>query len=131
MNSRPTHNIQEFDAAVNLANLNDIEIEMLDYIRYSGVFNELTLRKELTLPSKPPAIYLLSKLCTTVGNYLPQTFERFMIWSADQSLDNILWQGNLVCSIAYTCDGLRLEPEQGTALYHTFVTHKELFNGLD
>ena len=104
---------------------------MLDYVRFSGVFDELTLRKSLSLPTKPPAIYLLSNLCTKIGVFLPKTFEEFMSWSAEQSVDNISWHGNFICSIAYTCDGLRLEPEQGTALYHTFSIHQELFNGLD
>ena len=47
-----------------------------------------------------------------------------------QSPDQISWMGNLVCSIGFNADGERLEPERGTVLYHTFVVHKELFNGL-
>ena len=131
MKFRPKLDVIEFECAVNQAALNDIENEMLEYVRYSGVFDELTLRKSLSLPSKPPAIYLLSKLCEKIGALTPKTFDKFMNWSAGQSADNISWHGNLICSIAYTCDGLRLEPEQGTALYHTFSIHKELFNGLD
>ena len=131
MTLRPKINIKEFEFAVTQADFTEIENELLEYVRFSGVFDELTLRKSLSLPSKPPAIYLLSKLCSKIGVFLPKTFEKFMSWSADQSVDNISWHGNLICSIAYTCDGLRLEPEQGTALYHTFSIHKELFNGLD
>ena len=131
MKFRPKLDIKEFECAVNQAVLADIENEMLEYVRYSGVFDELTLKKSLSLPSKPPAIYLLSKLCEKIGALIPKTFDEFMDWSADQSADNISWHGNFICSIAYTCDGLRLEPEQGTALYHTFSIHKELFNGLD
>lgn len=131
MKFRPKLNVKEFEYAVHQAALNEIENEMLDYVRFSGVFDELTLRKSLSLPSKPPAIYLLSNLCTKIGLLIPKTFDKFMSWSAHQSVDNISWHGNFICSIAYTCDGLRLEPEQGTALYHTFSVHKELFNGLD
>ena len=131
MRLRPKLNIKKFEDAVHQAGLDDSENEMLEYVRFSGVFDELTLRKSLSLPSKPPAIYLLSKLCAKIGILIPETFDEFMRWSADQSVDNISWHGNFICSIAYTCDGLRLEPEQGTALYHTFSIHKELFNGLD
>ena len=131
MKYRPKHNIKEFDNAVHQAALDENENEMLEYVRFSGVFDELTLRKSLSLPSKPPAIYLLSRLCTKIGILIPKKFDEFMSWSADQSDDNISWHGNFICSIAFTCDGLRLEPEQGTALYHTFSIHKELFNGLD
>ena len=131
MKLRPVLNIKEFEDAVHQADLDEIENEMLEYVRFSGVFDELTLRKSLSLPSKPPAIYLLSNLCKKVGVFLPKSFNDFMEWSAYQSVDKISWHGNFICSIVYSCDGLRLEPEQGTALYHTFSVHKELFNGLD
>ena len=43
----------------------------------------------------------------------------------------VKWDGDLVCSLAWNKDGERLSPENGTCLYHTFVVHKELFQGLD
>jgi|TARA_B100000073_G_scaffold269209_1_gene228810 hypothetical protein len=128
---RPTLNPDEINQAINQADLSEIEIDIIEYIRYIGVFNELSLRKALSMPSKPPALYRLCKACEKIGHQLPDQFQQMMAWSEHQSDDNIAWQGNLLCAIAYTCDGTKLQPENGTSLYHTFVVHKELFNGLD
>ena len=128
---RPTLDPDEINQAINQAELSEIEIDIIEYVRYIGVFNELSLRKALSMPSKPPALYRLCKACEKIGHQLPDQFQKMMTWSEHQSDDNIAWQGNLLCSIAYTCDGAKLQPENGTSLYHTFVVHKELFNGLD
>ena len=93
-------------------------------------FHELSLRKSLALPAKPPALYRLNKACEKIASRLPEQAQQMMNWSASQSPDQISWGGNLVCSIGFNADGERLEPESGTVLYHTFVVHKELFNGL-
>jgi len=130
-NVRPTLNPDEIDNAISQADLSDIESEIIEYIRYIGVFNELSLKKALSMPSKPPALYRLCKACEKIGHHLPVQFKAMMTWSEDQSDDNIAWQGNLVCAIAYTCDGTKLQPENATSLYHTFAVHKELFNGLE
>ena len=50
MKFRPKLDIKEFECAVNQSALDDIENEMLEYVRYSGVFDELTLKKSLSLP---------------------------------------------------------------------------------
>ena len=128
--SRPRIDPKQFDLALERSELSEEEIAMIEFIRYMGVFNELSLRHGLSLPSKPPAVYSLNKLCKKMSLILPDLYQQMMTWSIEQSPDKIAWDANLVCSIAYSCDGERLEPESGTTLYHTFTVHKELFNGL-
>ena len=126
---RPKLDKIEFEAAVERSKLSGSESDIIEYIRYNGIFDELSLRKALSLPSKPPALYLLNKACEKIAIQLPVISRKLFEWSAFQNPDNITWKGNLVCSIGFNCDGDRLEPESGTVLYHTFVVHKELFNG--
>ena len=128
---RPALDPERFEAALLKAELSDDETEIIDYIRYIGVFNELSLRQSLSLASKPPALYKLCKACTKIGAHIATDFEEIMSWSQAHSGDHIAWHGNLVCSIAYSCDGYKLQPEDGTSLYHTFAVHQELFNGLE
>ena len=130
MIKRPLLDIEVFELALNDAGLDPFELEIIEHIRYIGVFDELSLRKSLALPAKPPALYRLNKACEKIASQLPEQAQQMMNWSASQSPDQISWRGNLVCSIGFNADGERLEPESGTALYHTFVVHKELFNGL-
>ena len=126
---RPKLDKFQFEIAVENAGLTELEIDILEYIRYNGIFDELSLRKALSLPSKPPALYRLNKICEKIAIHLPTVSNKLFKWSEKQNPDNIAWKGNLVCSIGFNCDGDRLEPESGTVLYHTFVIHKELFNG--
>ena len=128
---RPALNLDRFETAKLKAELSDDETEIIDYVRYIGVFNELSLRQALSLASKPPALYKLCKACEKIGIHCANDFAEMMSWSQAQSDDNIAWHGNLVCSIAYSCDGHKLQPEDGTSLYHTFTVHQELFNGLE
>ena len=130
MIKRPLLDIEVFELALNDARLDPFELEIIEHIRYIGVFDELSLRKSLALPTKPPALYRLNKACEKIASRLPEQAQQMMNWSASQSPDQISWGGNLVCSIGFNADGERLEPESGTVLYHTFVVHKELFNGL-
>ena len=58
-------------------------------------------------------------------------FSKIKSWSKSRSEDAIAWDGNLVCCIVYNCDGIEISPTSGTALYHTFAVHRELFLGLD
>ena len=127
---RPRLNVEAFETALQKAELDPGEFEIIEHIRYIGIFDELLLRKALALPSKPPALYRLNKACEKIARHLPDQFKEMMEWSAKQNPDLISWTGNLVCSIGFNVDGERLEPESGTVLYHTFVVHKELFNGL-
>ena len=130
MIKRPRLDIKIFELALNNAGLDPYELEIIEHIRYIGIFDELSLRKALALPSKPPALYRLNKACEKIAVYLPVQSKAMMEWSSKQNPDLISWTGNLVCSIGFNVDGERLEPESGTVLYHTFVVHKELFNGL-
>ncbi|QNI47016.1 hypothetical protein [Synechococcus sp. A15-60] len=129
--SRPALDPERFETALLKAELSEDEAEIIDHIRYIGVFNELSLRQSLSLASKPPALYKLCKACTKIGAHIANDFSEMMSWSQTQSDDQIAWHGNLICSIAYTCDGRKLQPEDGTSLYHTFAVHRELFNGLE
>ena len=126
---RPKLDKFQFEIAVENAGLTELETDILEYIRYNGIFDELSLRKALSLPSKPPALYRLNKICEKIAIHLPAVSNELFGWSKQQNPDNIAWKGNLVCSIGFNCDGDRLEPESGTVLYHTFIIHKELFNG--
>ena len=127
---RPRLNVEDFETALQNAELDPGEVEIIEHIRYIGIFDELSLRKALALPSKPPALYRLNQACKKIAGQLPEQSQTMMEWSAKQNPDLISWTGNLVCSICFNVDGERLEPESGTTLYHTFVVHKELFNGL-
>ncbi len=126
---RPKLDKFQFEIAVENAGLTELETDILEYIRYNGIFDELSLRKALSLPTKPPALYRLNKICEKIAIHLPAVSIELFKWSKQQNPDNIAWKGNLVCSIGFNCDGDRLEPESGTVLYHTFIIHKELFNG--
>ena len=130
MLKRPRLDAEAFENALNNAGLEPSELEIIEHIRYIGIFDELSLRRALALPAKPPALYRLNKACEKIAIQLPEHSQNIREWSASQSPDQISWTGNLVCSIAFNSDGERLEPEAGTALYHTFSVHKELFNGL-
>ena len=130
MIKRPRLDLETFELALNDAGLDSCELEIIEHSRYIGIFDELSLRKSLALPAKPPALYRLNKACQKIAAQLPEQAQQLMEWSAGQSPDQISWTGNLVCSIGFNADGERLEPESGTVLYHTFVVHKELFNGL-
>ena len=127
---RPRLKVEAFETALQKAKLDPGEFEIIEHIRYIGIFDELSLRRALALPSKPPALYRLNKACEKIARHLPDQFKAMMEWSAKQNPDLISWTGNLVCSIGFNVDGERLEPESGTVLYHTFIVHKELFNGL-
>lgn len=131
MNSnRPVLNAELFDQALEASSLTTKEAALIDFVRYTGVFNELILRKGLSLPAKPPALCMLSDICKKIGKSIPNHFNNIMSWSAEHSPDKISWKPNLVCSIAYNNEGEELSPQAGTTLYHTFAVHKELFTGL-
>ena len=128
---RPIIEAASFNQALASSSLTKEEESIIEYIRYTGVFDELKIRKELLLPSKPPALWLLAQACEKIGARIPEHYKRIRCWSKYQSEDQIAWDGNLVCSIIYNYDGLEISPTSGTSLYHTFAVHKELFSGLD
>ena len=129
--TRPILEVAKFNQALASSLLSDEEESIIDYIRYTGVFDELKMRKDLSLPSKPPALWLLAQACEKVGEKIPKHFSKIKSWSKSRSEDAIAWDGNLVCCIVYNCDGIEISPTSGTALYHTFAVHRELFLGLD
>ena len=128
--SRPILTSDLFDQALSNASLTDEEEAFIDFIRYTGLIDELILRKGLSLPAKPPALCRLSDICEKIGTVIPDHFNAVMEWSKEQSEDKIAWKGNLICNIAFNGDGIELSPNAGTTLYYTYVVHQELFNGL-
>ena len=129
--TRPILEVAKFNQALASSFLTEEEESIIDYIRYTGVFDELKMRKDLSLPSKPPALWLLAKACEKIGKKMPEHFSKIKSWSKSRSEDAIAWDGNLVCCIVYNCDGIEISPTSGTTLYHTFAVHRELFSGLD
>jgi len=51
---RPITPINEFERALDKAALTEEEYELIDYIRYTSVFTQPSLIKDLKRPSKPP-----------------------------------------------------------------------------
>ena len=127
---RPILTSDLFDQALSNASLKEEEEALIEFVRYTGVIDELILRKGLSLPAKPPALCRLSDICEKIGAAIPDHFNAVMDWSAKQSEDNIAWKGNLICNIAFNGDGIELSPNAGTTLYYTYVVHQELFIGL-
>ena len=128
--SRPILTPDLFDQAISNASLKEEEEALIEFVRYTGVIDELILRKGLSLPAKPPALSRLSDICEKIGAAIPEHFSAVMEWSAEQSQDNIAWKGNLICNIAFNSEGVELSPNAGTTLYYTYVVHQELFIGL-
>tara|TARA_B100000965_G_scaffold210100_1_gene175592 strand:- start:787 stop:1188 length:402 start_codon:yes stop_codon:yes gene_type:complete len=130
-NLRPITPIEEFEEACKKANLNNKEQKIIDHIRYVGVFTQPSLTKDLKLDSKPPVLSVLCEICRKIGTHMPNHFNSVRSWSKQINEHKVKWDGDLVCSLAWSKDGERLSPENGTCLYHTFAVHKELFQGLD
>ena len=129
--TRPITPVAEFEKACIKANLNDKEQRIIDHIRFTGVFTQPSLAKELGIESKPPLLSLLCDICRKIGGHMPDHFYKVKEWSKYINEHNVKWDGELICSLAWNKDGERLTPESGTSLFHTFVVHKELFQGLE
>ena len=129
--SRPITPVKEFGEAIRLANLSEKEQEIIDYIRYTGVFSQPMLAKDLRLKTKPPALSILCEICRKIGAHIPEHFEAIREWSKAISEHDVKWDGDLVCSTTRNIDGTPLSPEAGTALYDYLAVHKELFTGFD
>ncbi len=130
-NPRPVTPIEEFERAFEIAQLSAKERELIEYIRYVGTFNQISLTKSLRLNSKPPILSILCSTCRKIGEKMPEHFAAVRNWSKETSEYGVHWDGDLICSTAWNIDGERLTPESGTTQYHTFSVHKELFQGLD
>ena len=72
--SRPVLTADLFDQAVSNASLTDEEKALIEFVRYTGVIDELILRKGLSLPAKPPALCRLSNICEKIGATIPDHF---------------------------------------------------------
>tara|TARA_Y100001968_G_scaffold314717_1_gene340442 strand:+ start:947 stop:1297 length:351 start_codon:yes stop_codon:yes gene_type:complete len=116
---------------MNLAELTEIEFEIIEYIRFVGTFTQPSLVQSLKLSSKPPALSILCESCRKIGLLIPNHFIKVREWSKEVSLDDVRWDGDLICSTTFNIDGIRLTPESGTTQYHNFAVHPELFKGLD
>lgn len=65
--ARPVLTADLFDQALSSASLTDDEEELIEFVRYTGVIDELILRKGLSLAAKPPALCRLSNICDKIG----------------------------------------------------------------
>lgn len=131
MHSRPITPLKDFDNALKLARLSESEYELIEYIRYVGVFTQPSLVKELRISPKPPVLSILCEICRQIGKHIPDHFESVREWSKTISEHGVRWDGDLICSNALNIDGEPLTPEARTAPFDTFAVHKELFLGLD
>ena len=128
---RPITPIEDFEQACIKAQLNNKEQKIIDHIRYVGVFTQPSLTKDLKLNSKPPILSILCEICRKIGNHMPDHFNSVREWSREINEHKVKWDGDLICTLAWNIDGVRLSPENGTCIYHTFAVHKELFQGLE
>ena len=128
---RPSTPVNEFEEACKKAMLSDIEQKIIDHIRFVGVFTQPSLTKDLKLESKPPILTIVCEICRKVGQHMPEHFTKVREWSKEINEHKVKWDGDLICTLAWNKDGERLSPESGTAPYHTFAVHKELFQGLE
>ncbi len=129
--SRPITNLEEFENALKKADLEDVDRELIDYIRFIGTFTQPILTKDLNIKAKPPILSRLCEACRKIGEYMPEHFELVREWSKQVSNEGVRWDGDLICSSAFNIDGERLAPEAKTALFHNFAVHRELFKGFD
>ena len=129
--ARPITPLEEFESALDKAELTDKDYELISYIRYTSVFTQPSLVKDLKLPSKPPVLTNLCQICRKIGSEMPQHFKKVIDWSIQISDHNIRWDGHLICAEALNVDNIPISPSHGTSLFDVLVVHKELFLGFD
>ena len=128
---RPITPLEEFEIALNKAELSDKDYELIDYIRYTSVFTQPSLVKDLKRSSKPPILTNLCQICRKIGSEMPEHFQKVINWSIKISDHNTKWDAHLVCAEALNVDYIPISPSHGTSLYDVLVVHKELFLGFD
>ena len=128
---RPITPIEEFERALSKAALSKEESELIDYIRYTSVFTQPSLIKDLKRPSKPPLLSVLCQICRKIGSEMPDHFNKVIDWSIEISDHNTKWDAHLICAEAFNVDKIPLSPINGTTLFDVLVVHKELFLGFD
>ena len=131
MIERPKTPLSEFEEALKKADLTTKEIELLEYIMYTSVFTQPSLAKDLKISSKPPILSSLCNLCRKIGIFMPDHYQKVILWSKEINENKIMWEGHLVCAEAFNIDGLTLSPFSKTSLFDVLVVHKELFIGFD
>ena len=131
MIERPKTPVKEFEIALKKANLSEKDYELIEYIRYTSVFTQPSLVKDLKRPSKPPILSDLCSICRQIGSFMPRHYEKVIQWSKETSEHNTRWDGHLICAEALNIDHNFLSPSAGTALFDVLVVHKELFIGFD
>ena len=78
---RPITPLEEFEIALNKAELSDKDYELIDYIRYTSVFTQPSLAKDLKRSSKPPLLTNLCQICKKIGSEMPEHFKKVIDWS--------------------------------------------------
>ena len=131
MIKRPITPLDKFEKALKEANLSDKDYELIEYIRYTSVFTQPSLIKDLKRPSKPPILTNICKISREIGSFMPEHFDKVIEWSIQISEHNTRWDGHLLCAEAYNVDQVALTPAAGTSLFDVLVVHKELFIGFD
>ena len=131
MLNRPITPIEEFERALAKADLNNEDHELIDYIRYTSVFTQPSLVKDLKRPSKPPLLTILCQVSRKIGSKMPDHFQQVMEWSTQMSEHNTRWDAHLVCAEALNIEKIPLNPANRTSLFDVLVVHKELFLGFD
>ncbi len=127
---RPRISSKELDQAIEKANLSSSDYELIEYIRYKGIFSQPSLVKELRIKSKPPILSRLCEISRKIGEHIPNHFEEIRKWSELISENGVRWDGDLICSTARNIEGDPLTPEAGTVAFEILVVHKEFFTGL-
>ena len=128
---RPITPLEEFQKAINKADLSDKDHELIEYIRYTSVFTQPSLVKDLRRPSKPPILSVLCQICRKIGLEMPDHFKQVIDWSMQISEHNTRWDAHLICAEAFSVDNIPVSPAHGTALFDVLIVHKELFLGFD
>ena len=131
MIKRPITPLDEFEKALKDANLSDKDYELIEYIRYTSVFTQPSLIKDLKRPSKPPILTNICQISRKIGSFMPEHFEKVIDWSIQISEHNTRWDGHLLCAEAFNVDQIALTPAAGTSLFDVLVVHKELFIGFE
>ena len=131
MIQRPITPVDQFEKALKQANLSEKDYELVEYIRYTSVFTQPSLIKDLKRPSKPPILTNICQISRKIGSFMPKHFEKVIEWSIQISEHSTRWDGHLLCAEAFNIDQIALTPNAGTSLFDVLVVHKELFIGFD
>ncbi len=127
---RPITPINDFEKAMTFANLSEKEYEIIEYIRYTGIFSQPMITKDLRIESKPPVFSIICEASRKIGTHIPAHFAAVRKWSKMINPNGVRWDGDLICSAIKNIDGELLTPENRNSLYDFLSVHKELFTGI-